>query len=97
MPKFGLRGDDAGMFDLASDDDSDDGTSRCQQTHPQFVGRSTNFSAVFFERATESIPSSFASFGKPSTGRPIGGASAAAARAALFGGEQSPGTLFEDE
>ncbi len=48
MPKFGLRGDDAGMFDLASDDDSDDGTSRCQQTHPQFVGRSTNFSAVFF-------------------------------------------------
>ena len=29
MPKFGLRGDDAGMFDLASDDDSDDGACLC--------------------------------------------------------------------
>eukprot|EP01046_Picozoa_sp_COSAG06_P048504 COSAG06_NODE_7265_length_2565_cov_2.088808_2_plen_118_part_00 len=25
MPKFGLRGDDAGMFDLPSSDDDDDG------------------------------------------------------------------------
>ena len=70
MVKFGLRGDDAGMFDLASDGSDSD----------------------------ESVPSSFASFGRPSMGRPAaaGGAGAAQARAALFGGD-SPGTLFADD
>ena len=36
MPKFGLRGDDAGMFDLASDD-SDDGACDLQPNLRQIV------------------------------------------------------------
>ena len=54
MPKFGLRGDDAGMFDLASDDDSDDGASRCQRKCPLFAVCSTNVCEDLFSNVLQS-------------------------------------------
>jgi hypothetical protein len=52
MPKFGLRGDDAGMFDLASDDDSDDGA--CNHTSEN-VACSTHFCDVYGSRTCDRV------------------------------------------